>query len=323
MTLISFIYSIIRSQVEVLNQQLLSHQTQDDAIMHAVDARVKEYRLIVQSKDEEIKQLDELVIQLKEGLGRAQLDSDKTTVTALTRAVAEKDRQMELLKRQCEEYAREMDKSTTVIQGLNKTFSENSKIYSKSSQYNATKGLEQKIVFLERMVGDGEERLKESEAHAAEKEKELAEVAKRMREYESGDYQLQEAVDEIKGLKGQIRVRDRDIENLTKSLNKVDVTLNEVLEENDELRAKLGMEPKEKLDLEEVSQLKAVRSQEVRAVMHVLTRDNERLEEERNSLKQTIRKLARQLGPKCNVASIIDEDYLYDNVDKSNKEKKR
>ncbi len=106
---------------------------------------------------------------------------------------------------------------------------------------------------MERMVREGEERLKECEQHAADKERELAEVARRMREYEAGDYQLQEAVDEIKGLKGQIRVRDRDIENLTKSLNKLDCTLGEVLEENDELRAKLGMEPKEKLDLDEVS----------------------------------------------------------------------
>ena len=116
------------------------------------------------------------------------------------------------------------------------------------------------MAFLERMVREGEERLKECEQHAADKERELAEVARRMREYEAGDYQLQEAVDEIKGLKGQIRVRDRDIENLTKSLNKLDCTLGEVLEENDELRAKLGMEPKEKLDLDEVSVWEAFQS---------------------------------------------------------------
>ena len=126
---------ILKSQVEVLNQQLLAHQTQDDAIMNAVDARVKEYRVIIQSKEEEIRQLDELVIQLKESLGRAQVDSDKSTVSSLSRAVAEKDRQIELLKRQCEEFAREMDKSTAVINNLNRTFDENSKIFSKSGQY--------------------------------------------------------------------------------------------------------------------------------------------------------------------------------------------
>ena len=57
------------------------------------------------------------------------------------------------------------------------------------------------------MLRDGEDRLKESETHAIEKERELTEILNRMHEYESGDYQLQQAVDEIKGLKGQIKVR--------------------------------------------------------------------------------------------------------------------
>ena len=83
---------------------------------------------------------------------------------------------------------------------------------------------------------------------------------------------------------------------MTKSINRIDFTLNEILEENDDLRAKLGMEPREKLDLEDMNHLKAVRAQESRAVMHVLKREVETLEEERNRLKQTIRKLARQLG---------------------------
>jgi centrosomal protein CEP290 len=190
---------------------------------------------------------------------------------------------------------------------------------SKNSQFNANKQSEQKIIFLENMLRESDARLKESEEHAADKEKELAELLNRMREYESGDYQLQQAVNEIKGLKGQIKIRDRDIENLTKTVNKIDCTLNEILEENEELRAKLGMDPREKLDLEEMNNLKAVRAQENRAVMHVLKREIETLEEERNKLKQTIRKLAKQLGTKVNVASIIDEDFLYDVTDSKTK----
>lgn len=161
------------------------------------------------------------------------------------------------------------------------------------------------------MLRDADERLKDSEQHASDKERELAELLNRMKEYESGDYQLQQAVDEIKGLKGQIKVRDRDIENLIKNLNNLDFTLNGILEENDELRARLGMDPREKLDLEDLNNLKAVRAQESRAVMHVLKREIESLEEERNKLKMTIRKLARQLGTKDTVASIIDEEYFY------------
>lgn len=54
-------------------------------------------------------------------LSKAQIDSDKVRVSALTKAVQERDKQIELLKKQAEEYAREMDKSASVIANLNKS----------------------------------------------------------------------------------------------------------------------------------------------------------------------------------------------------------
>jgi centrosomal protein CEP290 len=146
-------------------------------------------------------------------------------------------------------------------------------MYSKSAGYNINKQAEQKIIYLENMIRDNDGRLKESEQHAISKEKELNEALTRLREYESGDYQLQQAVNEIKGLKNQIKIRDRDIETLTKHLNKLDFTLNDVLEENDDFRAKLGMQPKEKLNLDELNNLRAIKAQENRAYVYVLQRE--------------------------------------------------
>jgi centrosomal protein CEP290 len=146
-------------------------------------------------------------------------------------------------------------------------------MYSKSAGYNINKQAEQKIIYLENMLRENDGRLKESEQHAISKEKELNEALTRLREYESGDYQLQQAVNEIKGLKNQIKIRDRDIETLTKHLNKLDFTLNDVLEENDDFRAKLGMQPKEKLNLDELNNLRAIKAQENRAYVYVLQRE--------------------------------------------------
>jgi centrosomal protein CEP290 len=146
-------------------------------------------------------------------------------------------------------------------------------MYTKSSQYNASKQAEQRILYLENQLKESDARLKDSEKHAMLKEKELNDVLTRMREYESGDYQLQQAVNEIKGLKTQIKIRDRDIETLTKHLNKLDYQLEDVLQENDDLRAKLGMEPKEKLNLDELNNLRAIRAQENRAYVYVLQKE--------------------------------------------------
>ena len=115
---------ILKSQVEVLNAQLASQHDQDAAIMNTVDARVKEFKLIIQDKDEEIKNLRDIAIQLRDSLSRVKMDSDKATVSALAKTIQDKDKQIEILKKQAEDYAREMDKSTAVINNLNKTFYE-------------------------------------------------------------------------------------------------------------------------------------------------------------------------------------------------------
>lgn len=144
---------------------------------------------------------------------------------------------------------------------------------STNNQYNLMKQLEQKQTFYENRLRESEQRVRELEERTMVKEKELIEALTRLREYESGDYQLEQAVAEIKALKVQIKVRDRDIENLTSKLSKLDVTLSEVLEENDDFRAKLGMGPKEKIDIDELNSLRAIRAQENRVQIYVLQRE--------------------------------------------------
>lgn len=128
-------------------------------------------------------------------------------------------------------------------------------------------------MFYENRVKESDLRISELEEQAAIKEKDLIEALTRIREYESGDYQLEQAVAEIKALKNQIKVRDRDIQNLINNVNKLDMTLNEVLDENDDFRAKLGMGPKEKLNLDELNNLRAIRAQENRVQIYVLQRE--------------------------------------------------
>jgi centrosomal protein CEP290 len=135
------------------------------------------------------------------------------------------------------------------------------------------KQLEQKISFYENRLKESETRVNELEDHIAGKEKELIEALTRLREYESGDYQLQQAVDEIKGLKNQIKVRDRDIQKSIQNINKLDAILYDTMEDNDNLRSKLGMGPKKKLSVDELNNLRAVKSQENRVQMYLLQRE--------------------------------------------------
>lgn len=56
-----------------------------------------------------------------------------------------------------------------------------------------------------------------------------------------GIYGLEEAVAEIKDLKKQIKIRDHEIESLIKEVNKLEFKINDFLDENEDLRERLGM----------------------------------------------------------------------------------
>lgn len=72
--------------------------------------------------------------------------------------------------------------------------------------------------------------------------------------------------------------------------------INDIEEENEELRFKLGMDPRDPLDLTEFRKNKELRKEEEKALNFILQKEVERLEDERIELKKKIRKLAQQTG---------------------------
>ena len=71
-------------------------------------------------KDDEIRNLQELVIGLRDNLNRIKMDSDKTSVASLTKGLQDRDKQIEILKQQIVDCTKEMDKSAAIISNFNK-----------------------------------------------------------------------------------------------------------------------------------------------------------------------------------------------------------
>ncbi|XP_010560145.1 PREDICTED: centrosomal protein of 290 kDa [Haliaeetus leucocephalus] len=282
-------------QVQELSDQLKAKNEEDDPLMAAVNAKVEEWKKILASKDDELLEYQQMLFNMKEKVQMAQLDVDKSNILALQQGMQERDAQIRLLTDQVEQYTKEMEQNAFVIEEL-KNDLQKDRGHSSLAQQNRIGDMQEKLKILEERTKEAEKSAELAEADAREKDKELVEALKRMRSYELGIYGLEEAVAEIKDLKKQIKIRDHEIETLIKEVNKLELKINDFLDENEELRGRLGLEARTMIDLSELRNSKALKQQQYRAENQILLQEIERLEEERIELKKQIRKLAQEKG---------------------------
>ncbi|XP_058045528.1 centrosomal protein of 290 kDa isoform X2 [Ahaetulla prasina] len=303
-----------RLQVHELTDQLKAKNEEDDPLMAAVNEKVEEWKRILASKDDEIIEYQEMLLTLKEKLKMAQMDADKSNVLALQQTISElcvgvqeRDSQIKLLTEQIEQYTKEMEKNVLIIEDMKRELQKDKSRLS-ITQQDRIGEMQGKLQMLEEKIKDSERTAELAEADAREKDKELIETLKRVKDYETGIYGLEDAVAEIKGLKKQLKIRNNEIETLIKEVNKLEFKINDLLDENEDLREQLGLDPKTMIDLTELKNSKALKQQQYKAENQVLLKEIERLEEERVTLKQQIRKLAQEKGRRAATLGLDADD---------------
>ncbi|XP_014652056.1 PREDICTED: centrosomal protein of 290 kDa [Ceratotherium simum simum] len=308
-----------RLQVQELTDLLKAKNEEDDPVMVAVNAKVEEWKSILSSKDDEIIEYQQMLHNLREKLRNAQLDADKSNVMALQQGLQERDNQIKMLTEQVEQYTKEMEKNTFIIEDLKNELQRNKGASTLSQQTHYMK-IQSKVQILEEKTKEAERTAELAEADAREKDKELVETLKRLKDYESGVYGLEDAVIEIKNCKNQIKIRDREIEVLTKEINKLELKISDFLDENEALRERVGLEPKTMIDLTEFRNSKNLKQQQYRAENQILLKEIESLEEERLDLKRKIRQMAQEKGKRAVTSGLTVEDLnLTENFSQENR----
>ncbi|KAH6593689.1 hypothetical protein BASA61_004212 [Batrachochytrium salamandrivorans] len=142
-------------------------------------------------------------------------------------------------------------------------------------------------------------RIKVLNDQLVEKEENTAILQERIDSYEKGIYGLSDAVHEIKNAKLQMNIIVRENHDYVRQINNLEAHTGDLIEENQELRSRLGIKKDTSIDLSNLQHVKALEAEKSKSLNIRLREEIDRLEEERLQLKAALRLQALEKGERA------------------------
>nr|CAB3229962.1 centrosomal protein of 290 kDa [Phallusia mammillata] len=311
----------LKIQVDDLRDKLAAKDEEEESIANAVSEKVEMWSKRLQERDQENAEQVRTISVLREKIAAASLDRDRVNVERLTKKVEDRDEQIKVLQEGLNQAINDLEEQTAIVQDLRKDKGTNREIIGYKSQI---KELQAKVQQNELATQEAEKHRATAEDEAQTNDSKLTEALKRISQLESGQYGLTDAVNEIKDCNDQIRKRELKIQELTKHINQVEEKLNDLLEENEEYRDRLGVAPRDMEDIAQLGKSRALRQQQYRAENQILLKEIEKLEDERLELKQEVRAQAQSYTQKAMGEGLHPDDFetINDLIDELKRKRK-
>ncbi|XP_077531338.1 uncharacterized protein LOC144143466 [Haemaphysalis longicornis] len=224
-------------QVEGLEERLSAVEGEVQAQETSARKEVAALREVIIGKEREIAVHKEQLATMEERLAQLCIDSDHSTVNLLRKALEEREREVSQLSQTLEQATRDLEDQSAIIEALQmqrhlQQQQQQDGGGEGGKQQGAGRGgrwldLQRTLREKSLLLRSVQEMLARVEEEARAKDKDLADAVATARKYELGEYGLSDAVAEIKDLKRQLHIRDREIEKLTRQLNEIEMEVQE------------------------------------------------------------------------------------------------
>ncbi|KAI8621520.1 hypothetical protein BC830DRAFT_180184 [Chytriomyces sp. MP71] len=291
----------LKIKVEELNDKLQLKQSQTDEAVETMNQDIEYMKKLVAEAETSGLTYKHQIERLNQDVNNLRRNATAVDDDALRTEIREKDEVIESLRLKLDESYKDFEVLSLDWDRIDSLVKDKAggEIEGLRSQAALAHRLREKIkLFKDRHSGDME-KMKQLQKQLEEKERELVLTRDRMDSYEKGVFGLRESIREAKQLKLEKSIRDKEIASLAQKINDFEQQVSDLVEENEELRNRLGLKSATKIDLSNVQSIKTVELEKAKGLAIALQKEVDALEEERLKLKESLRTQALSRGERA------------------------
>ncbi|XP_050520658.1 centrosomal protein of 290 kDa isoform X2 [Daktulosphaira vitifoliae] len=222
----------LRNQIAELVAEKEKCEEQIDELSDQLESRIKLLSELLSKKDDEI-------ATYKSQLGPlGYSDSQNEYLAKLQETVARQEDHLNELKKQLHKATNDLNRSASALEQQKKLYNE---LLNKSNESPEIKDLQKNLSTLQEQLEIITDKAKVAEEDATNKAEQISKLIIQVREFESGVFGLEEAMEENRKIKKELETRDKEIEELISTTNRLYQEADLLEQDNLAMKEKLGL----------------------------------------------------------------------------------